>query len=162
MANVTFNGTTFACATAIKGSNYIHLLDADGCIIVAFEGVKNFTPFSISNGSWVTPTEDNKCPVAVMREDGTVAKGEHTCEDIGIGKEHTNNKENPHGVTKSQVGLGNVTDHKQMPIAGGTFTGNAKAYETARTTRGLFNEETRSSSTTGTLQSVQYFINVTD
>lgn len=84
MANVTFNGTTFACATAIKGSNYIHLLDADGCIIVAFEGVKSFTPFSISNGSWVTPTEDNKCPVAVMREDGTVAKGEHTCEDIGI------------------------------------------------------------------------------
>lgn len=28
---------------------------------------------------------------------------------------HTNNKENPHGVTKEQVGLGNVTNVKQIP-----------------------------------------------
>ncbi|MBR5873936.1 MAG: hypothetical protein IKY90_04275 [Oscillospiraceae bacterium] len=63
-------------------------------------------------------------------------------------------------ITASQVGLGNVTNNKQMPIAGGTFTGNAIAYETARTTRGIFNEETRESDTTGTLQSVKYFINV--
>lgn len=46
-----------------------------------------------------------------------------------------------------------------MPKTGGTFTGNAVAYETARTTRGIFNEETRSDSPTGTLQSVKYFIN---
>lgn len=74
---------------------------------------------------------------------------------------HAGSKSNPHGVTASQVGLGNVTNNKQMPIGGGDFTGNAKAYETARTTRGLFNEETRASSTTGTLQSIKYFINVT-
>ena len=74
---------------------------------------------------------------------------------------HTANTSNPHSVTKSQVGLGNLTNNKQMPIAGGTFTGNAIAYETARTTRGIFNEETRASSTTGTLQSVKYFIDVT-
>lgn len=36
---------------------------------------------------------------------------------------HIANKSNPHGVTKSQVGLGNVTNVQQMPIAGGTFTG---------------------------------------
>lgn len=76
---------------------------------------------------------------------------------------HVTNTSNPHGVTASQVGLGNVTNNKQMPIAGGTFTGNAVAYETARTTRGLFNEETRKSNEkTGTLQSVKYFINVID
>nr|DAI13816.1 MAG TPA: structural protein [Caudoviricetes sp.] len=28
---------------------------------------------------------------------------------------HTNNKENPHGVTKDQVGLGNVTNEAQIP-----------------------------------------------
>lgn len=74
---------------------------------------------------------------------------------------HTANTSNPHSVTKSQVGLGNVTNNEQMPITGGTFTGNAIAYETARTTRSIFNNETRASSTTGTLQSVKYFIDVT-
>ena len=33
---------------------------------------------------------------------------------------------NPHGTTKSDVGLGNLTNDKQMPINGGTFTGQAK------------------------------------
>lgn len=40
---------------------------------------------------------------------------------------HASNTENPHGVTKAQVGLGNVTNNAQMPIAGGTFTGRATA-----------------------------------
>lgn len=53
-----------------------------------------------------------------------------------------------------------------MPKSGGTFTGNAKAYETARTTRGIFNEETRGPGTEsnpigGSLKSVKYFVNVT-
>lgn len=49
-----------------------------------------------------------------------------------------------------------------MTSEGGTFTGNVKAHETERTDRGLFNEETRKGSTTGTAQSVKYFINVID
>ena len=36
---------------------------------------------------------------------------------------HTGNTENPHGVTKAQLGLGEVTNAAQMPLAGGTFTG---------------------------------------
>lgn len=40
---------------------------------------------------------------------------------------HSNNTSNPHSVTKSQVGLGNVTNDKQMPISGGTFTGAVRA-----------------------------------
>lgn len=43
---------------------------------------------------------------------------------------------------------------RKMPVYGGEFTGNVKAYETARTTRGLFNDETRAGSTTGALQAV--------
>ena len=46
---------------------------------------------------------------------------------------HTSNTSNPHGVTKSQVGLGDVTNDKQMPIAGGTFTGAVKADSVIRT-----------------------------
>lgn len=30
---------------------------------------------------------------------------------------HTNNKKNPHGVTKDQVGLGNVTNEAQIPLS---------------------------------------------
>jgi hypothetical protein len=47
---------------------------------------------------------------------------------------------NPHGTTKADVGLGNVDDVKQMPIAGGTFTGVAVAQtNTSYTTRQLRN-----------------------
>jgi hypothetical protein len=53
---------------------------------------------------------------------------------------HTENTLNPHAVTKSQIGLGNVDNVKQMPIAGGTFTGVAKAQSnTSYTTRQLRN-----------------------
>ncbi len=41
--------------------------------------------------------------------------------------EHMGDDGNPHEVTKSQVGLTAVDDIKQMPIAGGTFTGAVKA-----------------------------------
>ena len=61
---------------------------------------------------------------------------------------HVSNTENPHGVTKSQVGLGNVTNNKQMPIAGGTFTGNAIAYNTNRTGYNLRNICVKNSSNT--------------
>jgi len=37
---------------------------------------------------------------------------------------HIDNKDNPHSVTKAQVGLGNITNEKQMPESGGHFTGN--------------------------------------
>ena len=47
---------------------------------------------------------------------------------------------NPHETTKTDVGLGNVDNVKQMPIAGGTFTGVAKAQtNTSYTTAQLRN-----------------------
>ena len=62
----------------------------------------------------------------------------------------------------SDVGLGNVTNNKQMPIAGGTFTGNAVAYSTNRATNGgcLRNIEVRITGTSGTLQSTNKIIMV--
>ena len=53
---------------------------------------------------------------------------------------HKADKVNPHSVTKGQVGLGNVDNVKQMPIAGGAFTGVATAYSnTSYTVRQLRN-----------------------
>ena len=75
---------------------------------------------------------------------------------------HILDTSNPHGVTAAQVGLGNVTNSKQMPIAGGTFTGNAVAYTSNRKTDGgcLRNIEVRTSSATGTLQSTNKIVMV--
>jgi len=50
-----------------------------------------------------------------------------------------------HKPTATEVGLGNVTNKKQMPIAGGTFTGNAKAYATNRAGECLRNIDVRDS-----------------
>ena len=38
---------------------------------------------------------------------------------------HSTDSANPHATTKTHVGLGNVTNDAQIPIAGGTFTGKA-------------------------------------
>ena len=59
-------------------------------------------------------------------------------------------------VTKSDVSLGNVDNVKQMPIAGGTFTGNAIAYSTNRNTVCLRNIVVQNSS--GTAQSTDRIV----
>lgn len=84
MPVVTYNGIeTYDCAKAIMGDTYIHLLDAYGNMIVAFDGIVDFNVFEISGGDWTVPTSDNNCFVAVIREDGTLGKGGHRCSDIG-------------------------------------------------------------------------------
>lgn len=40
---------------------------------------------------------------------------------------HKQDGSNPHGVSKSQVGLGNVTNERQLPLSGGQLTGLTKA-----------------------------------
>lgn len=82
MPNVTFSGTTYACAIALKGSDYVHLLDANNDLIVSFDGVSHFSGFTISGGSWTIPSADHDCHVAVVREDGAIGKGGHRCSTL--------------------------------------------------------------------------------
>lgn len=91
MATVMYRSLSFECATAIKGSNYVHLLDSSGKMIVAFDGVSNFNDFSIQNGSWKTPTPTDDCYLAVVKDDGTVGKGGHRCSDIPTALEDLGN-----------------------------------------------------------------------
>lgn len=65
------------------------------------------------------------------------------------------------GVVDNAAKLGGNLPDYYMTKAGGNFTGDAFAHETARTVRSLFNNETRAYSATGDLQSVKYFIDVT-
>lgn len=74
MPNVTFNGNTYSCAKAFKGPDYIHLVDSDGAMTIAFDGVTDFSGFSITDGNWSTPSSANCC-VAMINEDGTIVRG---------------------------------------------------------------------------------------
>lgn len=78
MPNVTYLGTTYPCAKALKGADYIHLLDSDGCMIAAFDGITNFTGFTIDT-DWTTPPPNDDCYLAVIGEDGVIRKGSHKC-----------------------------------------------------------------------------------
>lgn len=50
MAIVTYLGESYECSRALKGSDYIHLLDANNEMIAAFDGVTSFDDFYISDG----------------------------------------------------------------------------------------------------------------
>lgn len=91
MITVTFNGESYECAVALKGADFIHLLDANDEKVAFFDGVSNFSGFSISGGSWTTPTTPDECYLVTMGEDGILRKGGHKCSDIGNKQDKTNN-----------------------------------------------------------------------
>lgn len=82
MPTLKYLDGTYECATAIKGSDYIHLLDESGVMIVAFDEIKDFSKFTLTNGSYTSPTSDHDCFLAVIRDDGTLGRGGHKCSDI--------------------------------------------------------------------------------
>ena len=82
MATVTHLGVEYPCSTAVKGDDYVHLLNKDGVLVTAFDGVSDFSDFSITDGDWTTPTPENECYLAVVKDDGTMGKGNHRCCDI--------------------------------------------------------------------------------
>lgn len=83
---VTFNGRSYECDKAIKGSDYIHLLNADGSMFAAFDGISDFSAFE-TDGTWTTPSPIDDCFVTVMGIDGVVRKSGHQCKDLGLIKE---------------------------------------------------------------------------
>lgn len=75
MPTVTYNDESYSCTTALKGADYIHLLDSNGSMIAAFDGITDFTDFAITDGSWTTPTALKDSYMAVVRDDGVIVKG---------------------------------------------------------------------------------------
>ena len=86
MITVSYLGETYQCAKALKGTDYIHLLGSDGCMIAAFDGITDFRGFTISGGDWTSPTPNDECYLAVIGEDGVIRKGGHRCCDIPTDK----------------------------------------------------------------------------
>ncbi len=57
---VLINGTAHECARAIKGPDYVYLLDESGGVMLACSGISSFEGYSIEGGEWEnveTPTE---------------------------------------------------------------------------------------------------------
>lgn len=84
MITVTYNDISIECSKALKGSDYVHLLDSSGRIIAAFEKVKDFSAFTISGGKWTTPTVADNCYIAVLGDDGTVQKSNKKASDVAM------------------------------------------------------------------------------
>jgi hypothetical protein len=82
MAIVSYRNVTYHCSVAIKGDDYVHLMDSTGRLIAVFEGVHNFDAFSITDGDWEAPLDIGDCSVAIMRRDGIVVPGPHKCRDL--------------------------------------------------------------------------------
>lgn len=54
MATLKFGHDTYEVAHAVKGDNYIHGYDDNGALVVSFEGVHDFSPFSFDD-VYMTP-----------------------------------------------------------------------------------------------------------
>jgi hypothetical protein len=72
MITIKYLEATINCTTAIKGADYIHLLDDEGTLVASFDGVSDFSKFSITGGSWTDPAPLPSYKVAVFKEDGTL------------------------------------------------------------------------------------------
>ena len=82
MITINFCNMTFTCEKAIKGSDYVHLVDANGNLTACFEGVTDFGQFTISGGSWTTAPSNDNCEVAVVGADGVIRKSTKKVHDI--------------------------------------------------------------------------------
>lgn len=83
MAVVTYNGIQYQCSVAYKGSDYVHLVDANGSLVARFDGVCDFSGFSITDGSWTTPSSIGDCNILVVGNDNVPRKGYNKLCDIG-------------------------------------------------------------------------------
>ena len=88
MPTLKYLGDSYSCATAIKGTDYIHLLDETGMVAVAFDGITDFTGFTLENGSYVSPTAAQELLVAVVRDDGAIDESEQRICDLATA-DHT-------------------------------------------------------------------------
>lgn len=83
--NIT--GKEITCDKAIRGDNYVHLLDAANNMFVAFENVTNFNAFTLTGGEWTYASNTDDCNIAVVGEDGVVRQSSKKCCDVATYEE---------------------------------------------------------------------------
>ena len=120
MATLTFNGESFTVDHAAKGADYIHGYDADGVVIVSFDGITDFSGFSYS-GTYMNPSDclAEKCNGAAYCGGVLKTRGGAS-------------------IPASAIGLGNVNNtsdaNKPVSTAQATAIADAKAAGTTAQT----------------------------
>lgn len=156
MPTLTYLGETYECATAIKGADYIHLLDENGVMIATFDEITSFSGFKLSNGSYTSPTADMNCYLAIVRDDGTIGKGGHKCSDIPTTPEAIGAAPDGFGWGKAATNISN-TDLFVTLAAGktGRFRGNG-VVNSPDETKYFYFDVTAASSTYSHVTAYQY------
>lgn len=65
---VHFLKESYECEKAIKGSDFVHLFNADNVLIFSFEGVSDVNLFTIENGEWSEPEPTQEERIAQLEE----------------------------------------------------------------------------------------------
>lgn len=126
MPTITFNGESFAVDHAAKGADYIHGYDANGVVIVSFDGIKDFSGYSY-DGTYMNPSDclAEQCNVAaycggVLKTSGGAS------------------------IPASAIGLGNVnnTSDANKPVSTAQATAIAEAKAAGTTAQTNLNSHT--------------------
>lgn len=84
MPVVKYLNKSYSCTTAIKGSNFIELRDEAGYAFCRFDGINNFSLFTIDDGAWTDPTAATE----IMADTANLANGRivlTTTSDVATG-----------------------------------------------------------------------------
>ena len=57
MVIIQHNGIKYECTLAIRGSDYVHLLDKGCCMLAQFNGVTDFSAFTFEMGRWTVAND---------------------------------------------------------------------------------------------------------
>lgn len=117
MPTVTYNNETYTCTTALKGPDYIHLLDASGEMTHAFDIVDNFTTYSITDGDWTAPTEEDNCQLAVVGDDGVIRSGSKRVIDIPTSAAQIGAAAAGHSHTPASLGAASLDGSGKLDTA---------------------------------------------
>ena len=101
MGTLSYGGKSYIVDHAAKGADFIHGYDANGTLIVAFDGITNFSGFTYS-GTYLDPKH-------------CLAEG---CNDVKYVDGELRTRD---GTQITQIG-------DSMPKSGGTFTGDVTEY----------------------------------
>lgn len=71
MATVKYGDLIYECSKVIKGSDYVHLLDSDGSLIVSIDGITSFSGITFTGG-YSIPAAAGNCDIAVVMTNGTM------------------------------------------------------------------------------------------
>lgn len=72
MPTITYLNETFSCSNACKGPDFIELLDANGKVTHLFEGISDFSLFTIAGGAWETPRGVEEARAEASLVDGNI------------------------------------------------------------------------------------------